>query len=308
MKLDVVMIGNILNEIVKFPARTIGPVLGSPAAYGSVASAVLGMKTGIVTNIGADMPSELLKPFNEAGVDTRGLHIGEATTTNYLVYDEKGNKTLQYVKKAPPLVVSDIPDDYMSARLIHICPIDYEVPLETVKSLRDNEIKLSVDLGGYGGATSVEHPADSEEKKQLVLELMKNFEIIRASAEDCRHIFGARENLAEFAIEEFLRSGANVAIVTLGEKGVLARSKEDGAHRIPAYPTHAIDPTGAGDVFSAGFLAEFVRTGDLRRAVLFGSVTSSIVIEKTGGVLPSRMPTSVQVHDRMLRYTKLLSR
>lgn len=307
MKFDVIMVGTILNEIVRFPTKTIGPVLGSPAAYGSVASARLGMKTGIVTKIGTDMPSELLKPFYEAGVDTRGMHIGEATTTNYLVYDGKGNKTLQYVRKAPPLYLSDVPDDYMSARLIHICPMDYEVPLETVKSLRDNGITLSVDLGGYGGATSVEHPVDKAEKKQLILELMKNFEIIRASAEDCRHIFGPREDLEEHALEEFLSSGANVAIVTLGENGVLAKNKEQDVHRIPAYPTHAIDPTGAGDVFSAGFLAEYVRTGDLHKAVLFGSATSSMVVEKTGGVLPSRMPTSAEVYERVLRYAKLLT-
>jgi sugar/nucleoside kinase (ribokinase family) len=306
LNFDVVMVGTILNEIVRFPTKTVGPVLGSPAAYGSVASARLGMKTGIVTKIGTDMPSELLRPFREAGVDTLGMHISDATTTNYLVYDQNGNKTLQYVKKAPPLYPSDIPDSYMSSRVIHICPIDYEVPLETVQSLRQRGVRLSVDLGGYGGATSVEHPVDDAEKRALVLNLMRNFDVIRASAEDCRHIFGEKEDLDEFAAEEFLRSGASVAIVTLGEKGVMARSKEDGTHRIRAYPAQAVDPTGAGDVFTAGFLAEFIRTDDLRQALLFGSAASSIVVEKTGGVLPSRMPASVEVYDRMLRYTKLL--
>jgi sugar/nucleoside kinase (ribokinase family) len=307
LKFDVIMVGTILNEIVRFPTKDIGPVLGSPAAYGSVALARLGMKTGIVTKIGADMPNELLGPFREAGVDIRGMHVGEATTIDYLVYDEKGNKTLQYVREAPPLYVSDIPDEYLSASVIHICPMNYEVPLETVQSLRKLGVRLSVDLGGYGGATSVEHPIDNEKKRKVVFELMRNFDIIRASVEDCRHIFGERDRLEEYAIDEFLGSGASVAVVTLGEKGVVARSKEDGAHRIPAYPAHAIDPTGAGDVFSAGFLAEFVRTGDLRGAILFGSAVSSIVVERTGGVLPSRMPTNMEVHDRVVRYTKLLS-
>jgi hypothetical protein len=32
-----------------------------------------------------------------------------------------------------------------------------------------------------------------------------------------------------------------------------------------------------------------------------------MVVEKTGGVLPSRMPTSAEVYERVLRYAKLLT-
>ena len=44
--LDIVVIGTIIKETIQFPNRTIGPVLGSPAAYSSLVMAAPGRKGG----------------------------------------------------------------------------------------------------------------------------------------------------------------------------------------------------------------------------------------------------------------------
>jgi len=83
---DLIVVGHLLKEKIAFSdGRKMGPVLGSPAAYTSIASAKLGLKVGLVTNIGKDMPEELLKVFKESGVDTEGIRIGDNTTTNLLI-------------------------------------------------------------------------------------------------------------------------------------------------------------------------------------------------------------------------------
>lgn len=93
MKFDLVVIGHIMKEIIKFPDREIGPVLGSPAAYSSVAAGVLGARTGIVTVIGKDMPDFLINPIVEANVDTKGIKLKDCCTrTTILTYDCVGNK------------------------------------------------------------------------------------------------------------------------------------------------------------------------------------------------------------------------
>ena len=92
---DLIVIGHLLKEKIIFSdGKEIGPVLGGPVAYASVAAAKLGLKTGIVTKIGRDMPVELLKVFAEAGVDTEGMKIDEDTTTNLLIYEKSGRKRL----------------------------------------------------------------------------------------------------------------------------------------------------------------------------------------------------------------------
>ncbi|MCD6220357.1 carbohydrate kinase family protein, partial [Candidatus Calescamantes bacterium] len=89
--MDLVVIGHLLKEKIIFAdGRKIGPVLGSPAAYISVSAAKLGLKVGLITNIGKDMPEEFLKIFKEAGVDTQGIRIGDNTTTNLLIYEKSG--------------------------------------------------------------------------------------------------------------------------------------------------------------------------------------------------------------------------
>jgi sugar/nucleoside kinase (ribokinase family) len=86
--------------------------------------------------------------------------------------------------------------------------------------------------------------------------------------------------------------------VTLGERGAIVVAAGD-VSRIAAYPSKAIDATGAGDAFSAGFLVEYLWTGDVVRATRFACATASLVIEGTGGVLASRMPSAAQVYARL---------
>jgi len=297
---QLVTVGHVLNEVVKYPGKTIGPVLGSPAAYTSVSSARLETETGIVTKIGEDMPRDLLEPLYAAGVDVRGLKVeGRNSTTNYLIYDDRGDKTLKYLKKAPSIRFEDFPDDFLNAKFIHICPMDFEVPIETLKALVEVGLRLSVDLGGYGGATSVQHPNRDEAAKEFYEKAIGYFNIIRASLEDCKYIFGERRDLHRYAVKYFVDKGADIGLVTLGEEGSVLLTKGGEFCKVPGFKANVVDVTGAGDVFCAGFLSEFIRTENVFRSVVTGCAVSSLVIEKTGGVLASRMPTLNDVRERV---------
>ena len=194
----------------------------------------------------------------------------------------------------------------MKASIVHICPVNYEVPISTVKFLKDQGLTLSTDVVGYGGAGSIKHPANNPEKAVLFEKLMEYFDIVKASLEDCRHIFGARNNLKDYALEKIIEFGARIAIITLGKDGAVGMDETGAIYEIPPYPVRVVDPTGAGDVFCAGFLAEFIRSGDWRKSIISGSVTASFVIEKSGGVLPSRMPTIEDVRERIKHYMKYI--
>jgi sugar/nucleoside kinase (ribokinase family) len=57
---------------------------------------------------------------------------------------------------------------------------------------------------------------------------------------------------------------------------------------VPAYPLEEVfDPTGAGDTFAGGLIGHLAATGDvsptnLRRAIVYGSVLASYVVEDFG--------------------------
>jgi len=298
-QIELVVISHIVNETIKFSNRTIEGVLGSPTAYSSVIASKLGIKTGIVTKIGKDMPKDLLQPIYKAGVDTRGIKVkGENTTLSLLVYHEGGNKTILYPKKAPPIFFEDIPGDYLDAEMFYICPMDYEVSTETIKALSKVRATLAVDIGGYGGAHSYTHPSQEERRTHAELkEIVKSFQIVKASSEDCGYFFGIRESKEKIATI-FVEWGAKVGIVTLGEEGAIVATKKKTLVN-PVFPTNVVDCTGAGDAYMAGFLVEYLRTEDAWKSGLFASATASLVIEGTGGAVADRMPIRAQVLKRL---------
>jgi sugar/nucleoside kinase (ribokinase family) len=305
---QIVTIGFVFNENIQFPDHSIGPLLGATVAYSSVALGRLGARVGIVTNVGTDIPQSLLIPITESGVDTRGLHIksNSPTTTTLLVYDCAGYKVIRYLKKAPRIQFDDIPETYLSAEMAFFCAVDFDVSAETVKNVKSAGMTTAADLGGFGGAhTSKEVMKEFENKRsQILRSYAENIDIGKASLEDCYHLFGDNGLTEEEALKRLLDTGLGIAVMTLGERGAVVATRE-GLTRIPAVPTRVIDTTGAGDVFMAAFLLEYLKTGNLYKAGLFAGTTASLLIEKSGGVSIDRIPDMDQVRHRMEQFEGL---
>lgn len=70
-------------------------------------------------------------------------------------------------------------------------------------------------------------------------------------------------------------------VLTLGGQGVLV----DGVH-VPAISASSVDPTGAGDAFTAGFLSEWLRTSDAAAAVIRGTEVAATAVARVGGRPP----------------------
>ena len=72
-----------------------------------------------------------------------------------------------------------------------------------------------------------------------------------------------------------------VVVVTMDAEGsVLHVGGEE--QRIPIVPVEAVDPTGAGDAYRAGFLAAYHRGHAPLTACMVGATTASFAVEKAG--------------------------
>ena len=187
-KPQIVVIGNIINETIIFPDRTIGPVLGSPAAYSSIVMSAVGAAVGLVSYFGPDT-SEWMDT-HLGYVDHLGLISGEKSTTNNLIYSGDGTKNVEYIYKAPVIMAEDIPAEYLECQYFYICPMDYEVDIEVNRMLYEAGKTVVVDMGGYGGATSYEHRTVFEQEgDRIVSQVARYCTIMKASREDLTHIF-----------------------------------------------------------------------------------------------------------------------
>jgi sugar/nucleoside kinase (ribokinase family) len=74
---------------------------------------------------------------------------------------------------------------------------------------------------------------------------------------------------------------APVVIVTLGAEGALAAGA-DGTVHVPGVAVEAVDTTGAGDLFAAGFLFGLVRNAGHENAGRLGGLAAAEVIQHLG--------------------------
>jgi sugar/nucleoside kinase (ribokinase family) len=298
-ELDIVVLGHVLTEIIRFTDRVVGPVLGGPAAYSSVAASRLGARVGTATVVGRDVPAFVLDTLVDAGVDVEGVRVKDcATRASILTYDASGNKEIVYTGIASPISPQDIPSRYLSARAFFICPIDFEVTLESVNRVCRAGAIVMCDLGGLGGAVSTRHPTEEDpETCARVREVVSRCHLAKASSEDCRYLFSAAIPPEDCA-RRLIDWGAEVAIITQGANGSLVYEGDRG-REIPAFGAEAVDTTGAGDVYCAALLAEFLRTGRAGDAALYASAAASLLVERTGGCTVERSPTDEAVRQTL---------
>jgi sugar/nucleoside kinase (ribokinase family) len=89
--------------------------------------------------------------------------------------------------------------------------------------------------------------------------------------------------------------GVKLVIVTHGLRGSILLH-EDAFHKIPpCEPRAVVDPTGAGDSYIGGFLAEFIQGKDPVWCACVGSASSSFVVE---GIGPERFGEKHETYER----------
>ena len=75
-------------------------------------------------------------------------------------------------------------------------------------------------------------------------------------------------------------------VITLGERGVLALSNRDECYYVPTFEVNLVDPLGAGDAFTAGFMHALLWEQPLRQSCRFGNALGATVAGQAGGTQP----------------------
>jgi sugar/nucleoside kinase (ribokinase family) len=88
---------------------------------------------------------------------------------------------------------------------------------------------------------------------------------------------------AEAALATLAAStGAPLVAVTLGADGVIARTAA-GVRHAPGFAVRAVDTTGAGDVFRAGFIHGLLHAWSLERTLAFANASAALKCTVLGG-------------------------
>lgn len=88
------------------------------------------------------------------------------------------------------------------------------------------------------------------------------------------------------------KSAAKYVVIKMGARGayVLGQGVDQ---MVPSFKIHAVDPTAAGDTFTGAMTLEYLRFGDILRAVRYGCAAGALAATKLGAQ-PS-LPTQLEV-------------
>ncbi|MFJ1746892.1 carbohydrate kinase family protein [Streptomyces sp. NPDC088116] len=105
-------------------------------------------------------------------------------------------------------------------------------------------------------------------------------ETLLPNADEARFLTGLTD-LASAAAE--LSRRVPVAVVTAGGEGALVAEAGAVTARVPAFPAHAVDSTGAGDAFTGAFLAARLAGADPVEAAREGCRAGARAVTTAGG-------------------------
>ncbi len=243
---------------------------GGGATITAVAAARLGVSTRIVSGL-SDGAVARLKSEGVLVTNLRRRHELHAVTAALSTPEDRAFATFDGVNaELGPRFVTAL--GRVQARIVHcaLCPRDIAPLASALRALRKRGVKVSIDFG-YDL-----HLARDPRLPALIAEA--DFLLIN---EDEAKLYSKRRSLAE--AEAFWKEHARNTVIKLGSRG----SRWISPRRIVEEPpprVRALDTTGAGDAFNAGFLAGLLSGLPARRALRLGNTVGARSTGAVGGL------------------------
>jgi ribokinase len=244
---------------------------GGPVSTALVALARWGMRCAFLGVVGDDwMGGEIRRVLESERVDTGGLLVRPDAESQFaFIVSEPttGRRTVFWRRPTgAALRPGDVPVDLIQrSRVVHTDGLFAEASIAAARTARDAGSQVSVDAGSLRDGML--------ELAALSHHFIASATFATAFAPDSSPLEVCRR-LAEM--------GPEVVAVTLGSRGYVAMV--DGAEiEGDAYAVDAVDTTGCGDVFHAGYVYGVLRGWDVARRLDFGSWAASRVALYLGG-------------------------
>lgn len=251
-------------------------VPGGSAANTITCTSIFGMESGYIGKIGKDELGSLFKSTMEQfGVKTEMLY-GTKSSGRCMVFITGANAErtfADYMGSALEMGPEDLKPEYFQGYdYFHIegyLVQNQDLISTAVQMAKEAGCLISIDMASYNVV---------ESNDAFLHNLVDKYvDIVFANETEAR-AFTKME--PEAALEEISKH-CQIAIVKTGKEGSMVR-QGDESYVIPAWPGKAIDATGAGDTYAAGFLYAHSLGMPLKVCGEVGSIIAAKVVEVVG--------------------------
>ncbi len=270
--IDYLVIGHITRDLTPNGAR-----MGGTAAYSALTARALGLRVGVVTAWGEEMP---LGPMESIPIIN---YPTDKSTTFENILEEDG-RTQYIYNQAPNLDLHLIPEEWRSAPIVHLGPVAQEVEPSLIRYFPSALIGLTPQ--GWLRAWDKNGLIRHTEWPEAPFVLGQAGAVV-ISVEDV--------DGDESRIEEMAASSRILAVTEAYEGARLYWNGDVRRYR----PPHVVevDPTGAGDIFATAFFVRLHTTRDPWEAARFATQLSAYSVSRPG---LEGIPTKEEVQESMI--------
>ena len=295
--MDIVVVGHLSRDLIITP-KTDREALGGGTAYAMLAPSLNEFDAGIISKVGEDFEREYWNTLESSGLVLTGLWKSGSKSTRFVnKYDAKGDRVQMVEAIAKPITPADFTDIHLDANIIHFSPLTArEIDIDCIRLARSNAKVTSIDVQGF--VRSIDNSGIVSARKWIERdEILGLVDVVKFNESELKTTLNAETELS--AASQILNLGPRIVLVTHDTKGSVIYTR-DSQITIPLVSANAqVDSTGCGDVYAIGFLLEYMRSSNLKRAGLFAATCSSFNVETIG---PYNMPSRLDVETRMMPY------
>lgn len=264
---------------------------GGKGANAAIALTKLGADCVFATKLGADVHGQKLYGYyKELGLNTSCIKVDHDHPTGFAIVLKESNgqnRIIHYPGANSYISSENIIDAFScSPDALYIgFEISFATALIAAKVAAGKGIPIFVDAA----------PAD----KSYDLESLPPLEVFSPNETETYEYTGIMPAGADSALRAALalrrRVNAKYIVIKQGNRGAFVY---DGKHysMVPAYRADkVVDTTAAGDAFTAALTIEYLKTGDIMKAVKFGAAAGAVTVSRAGAALS--VPSEDEVRE-----------
>ncbi|MBN1691294.1 MAG: class II D-tagatose-bisphosphate aldolase, non-catalytic subunit [Dehalococcoidia bacterium] len=235
---------------------------GAPAIFAN-ASARVGKRTGFVGSLGQDgFGRLLLRRFTNDEVDIKLIASvkGRPTGCAFVAYDWDGGRNFIFhiagtASDRLPSITRAV-KYAQSFRHLHLMGCSLSIS----RSIRDVCMAMAEAVKQAGGSVSLDpnlrpELLSAEECRNILLPVVRLADIVLPSGNEAGLL--VHEQDTDTACRRLIESGVKIVVLKKGDSGCRVFTSES-SFDVPGFNVNAVDPTGAGDCFDAGFISGYL--------------------------------------------------
>jgi ribokinase len=262
---------------------------GGSAANTIFALGKLGINCGFVGATGKDHEGEELKQdFERVGVDVFKITTLKDVRTGMVVgfVDKSGERALYVSPGANNELTSEMVDiDYLAdGKVVHLSSFvgddQFNIQKDAIESLA-GKAKISL----CPGALYIDRGLDQ------LRSMLENSDFLFMNEAEVEGLTGKEYSEGS---KDLLELGCGTVAITLGGEGSYIVDGQ-GEYSVPAVAKEAVDTTGAGDSFAAGFLYGMLLGKNSEQCGMIGNIVASKCVQSIGA--RTNLPTAEELQS-----------